>query len=128
MSRIVSELTGELAPFSVKILTHVLKVVAITTYIAQNKTANQIREIKTAEGLTTPMLNEAIYLALWDRLRDTHRLAQASFTPNLFDQIRSQALAALSAALHVLGKNAVPYCEEVLLFLPPHFDEYPLVL
>lgn len=127
MAHMVGELTGELAPYSVKILTHVLKVLAITTFITQQKSAAQVREVKSPEGLATPLLSEAIYLALWDRLRDTHRLAQASFTANLFDQIRAQALLALGATVHVLGKNAVPYCEEVLLYLPAHLDEYPLV-
>jgi hypothetical protein len=36
--------------------------------------------------------SESLYQILWERLKDTYRLSQSSFTLNLFDQIRHQTL------------------------------------
>jgi len=126
MEHVLVSLRNEAASYSMKIFVHVLRVMNIlSTIVMQHKTTPALREIKSValDSSGGGISKEALYQILLERLKDTYRLSLASLTPSLFDQLRYRALCLLRRCVEVMGKDVLPYCEEILGYLLVHFDE-----
>jgi hypothetical protein len=61
-------------------------------------------ECANIEAMLGTLHGEALYQLLWERLKDTYRLAQASFASNLFDHIRYRTLLVRNISLPHLSQ------------------------